>query len=95
MKDVPIAKKMFASETVMYTYYTAILFSVMSFSLSKILNRWKETKKQRQERKELKIKLKAIDLMSSKELLTEAKKKDEINYKKAKEEKEDAKHNAE
>ena len=96
LKNVPIVNKMFPNEVAMYTYYTAILFSVMSFSLSKLLTRWKETKKQRQEKKDLKIKLKAIDLMSSKELISQAKKKDEKNYKESKgEEKEDAEHNAE
>lgn len=60
----------------MNTFYTAALFSVLSFSLSKLLARWKETKQKRKEAKELKIKKKAIELMSSKELVDEAKKKD-------------------
>lgn len=60
----------------MNTFYTAALFSVLSFSLSKLLTRWKETKQKRKEAKELKIKKKAIELMSSKELVDEAKKKD-------------------
>lgn len=66
------------------TFYTAILFSIVSFSLSKLLQRWKETKQQRVERKQALMKLKAVKLMSSKELLDEAKKKDEKKYKELK-----------
>lgn len=66
------------------TFYTAILFSIISFSLSKLLQRWKETKQQRVERKQALMKLKAVKLMSSKELLDEAKKKDEKKYKELK-----------
>lgn len=63
--------------TDMNVMYTAVLFSVLSFSVSRILNRWKETKQQRKEAKEAKIKKQAIELMSSKELVDEAKKKDD------------------
>ena len=66
------------------TFYTAILFSIISFSLSKLFQRWKETKQQRVERKQALMKLKAVKLMSSKELLDEAKKKDEKKYKELK-----------
>lgn len=66
------------------TFYTAILFSIISFSLSKLLQRWKETKQQRVEHKQALIKLKAMQLMSSKELLDEAKKKDNEKYKELK-----------
>ena len=68
----------------MNTFYTATLFSALSFSGTKLLARWKETKQQRQELKEAKLKVKAIDLMSSKELLDEAKKKDIENFNKLK-----------
>lgn len=61
--------------------YTAVLFSCLSFSLSKLMQRWKETKQDRIERKQLKIKLKALEYMDSKELLDNAKKKDEENRK--------------
>lgn len=65
----------------MNTFYTAALFSVLSFSLSKLLARWKETKQKRKEAKEMKLKMKALELMDSKELVDEAKKKDEKNRK--------------
>ena len=61
----------------MNTLYTATFFSILSFSASKILQRWKETKQNRIERKQEKIKLQAGEIMSTKELLDEAKKKDE------------------
>ena len=66
----------------MNTLYTATLFSVLSFSASKLLQRWKETKQQRIENREAKIKKEAIELMDSKELVDEAKKKDKINLEK-------------
>jgi hypothetical protein len=61
----------------MNTLYTAMLFSILSFSATKILQRWKDTKLQRKENKEALLKRKALLLMDSKELLDEAKKKDE------------------
>mgnify|MGYP007135714159 CR=1 FL=1 len=69
--------KLVKSETDMNTLYTATFFSVLSFSASKVLQRWKETKQNRIERKQQKIKLQAIEIMSTRELLDEAKKKDE------------------
>lgn len=69
--------KIVKTPTDMNTLFTATLFSTLSFSATKILQRWKETKQQRIEKKNLKLKLKAIDLMDSKELLEQAKKKDE------------------
>lgn len=66
------------------TVLTAIQFSILSFSLGKIISRWKETKQQRIESKELKIKQKALTLLNSKELLDNAKKKDEENYRRLK-----------
>lgn len=65
------------SATNMNTLYTAMLFSILSFSATKILQRWKDTKIQRKEHKEALLKRKALLLMDSKELLDEAKKKDE------------------
>lgn len=65
----------------MNTLFTATLFSALSFSATKILQRWKETKAQRLEKKNNKIKLKAANLMTTKELLSIAKKKDEIKRK--------------
>lgn len=67
--------------TDMNTLFTATMFSILSFSATKILQRWKETKQQRKEHKESILKEKAISLMTTKELLSEAKKKDEKNSK--------------
>jgi hypothetical protein len=64
--------------------YTALLFSAMSFAATKVLTRWKDTKQQRIENKQAKIKQEAIALMSSKELLDSARLKDEKNYKELK-----------
>lgn len=60
----------------MNTLYTATMFSVLSFSATKIWQRWKETKAIRKENKEALLKRKALQLMDSKELLDEAKRKD-------------------
>lgn len=68
----------------MNTLYTATIFSVMSFAAGKILNRWKETKQQRIEARQSKIKIEALSHMTSKELVEEAKKKDEEKYKELK-----------
>lgn len=68
----------------MNTLYTATIFSVMSFAAGKILNRWKETKQQRIEARQSKIKIEALSYMTSKELVEEAKKKDEEKYKELK-----------
>ena len=80
LKNIKIIK----SATDMNTFYTATLFSVLSFSFSKILARWKETKEQRIEHKKLKLKIKVLAEMESKELLEEAKRKDEKKYKELK-----------
>lgn len=64
----------------MNTFYTAFLFSIISFSISRLISRWKETKQQRLEAKNEKLKKKAVELMSSKELVEQAKKKDESKY---------------
>ena len=72
------------SATDMNTFYTATLFSVISFSATKVLARWKETKQQRIEHKQALLKLRATRLMSSKELLEVAKEKDEQKYKELK-----------
>ena len=69
--------KLVKTPTDMNTMYTAVLFSVLSFSFSKLMFRWKETKQQRIENKQAKIKMQALGYMDSKELLDNAKKKDE------------------
>lgn len=76
--------KFVKTEVDMNTLYTATLFSVLSFSASKILQRWKETKQTRIEHKESKIKEQALLLMDSKELIEQAKKKDLENLNKEK-----------
>lgn len=68
----------------MNTFYTATLFSVLSFSATKVLARWKETKQQRIENKQALLKLRATKLMTSKELLDEINKKNEEKYKELK-----------
>ena len=68
----------------MNTMYTALLFSAMSFASTKVLARWKDTKQQRIENKQAKLKQEAIALMSSKELLDSARSKDENTYKQLK-----------
>lgn len=68
----------------MNTLYTATLFSVISFSLTKLVGRWKETKQQRKENREALLKLRATKLMSSKELIEKAQEKDEQKYKELK-----------
>ena len=53
--------------------FTAVMFSVLSFSASKLVIQWKDTAQFRKAKKEMKIKKSAISLMSSKELLDAAK----------------------
>lgn len=62
---------------------TAILFSIVSFSLSKLISQWRETAPFRKTKKEMKLKRKAISLMSSKDLLDAAKELDKMNYDRA------------
>ena len=65
-------------------FFTAILFSIISFSLTRLLTRWKETKQQRKEKKINRLKQRAVSEMDSKELLDAAKIKNEENYKRLK-----------
>lgn len=60
--------------------FTAIMFSVLSFSASKLVSQWKDTAQFRKAKKEMKMKRNAISLMSSKELLDAAKIKDTQKY---------------
>lgn len=66
------------------TLFTAAIFSILSFSFSKILSRWKETKIYRTEKKNKKLKEKAKELFTSKELIETAKEKDNKKYKELK-----------
>ena len=60
--------------------FTAVMFSVLSFSVSRLVNQWKDTAQFRKAKKEMKIKKEAVSLMSSKELLDAAKIKDTQKY---------------
>ena len=60
--------------------FTAIMFSVLSFSASKLVSQWKDTSQFRKDKKEMKMKKNVISLMSSKELLDAAKIKDTQRY---------------
>lgn len=60
--------------------FTAVMFSVLSFSASKLVIQWKDTAQFRKAKKEMKMKKSAISLMSSKELLDAAKIKDAQKY---------------
>lgn len=62
------------------TAINSILIAAISFSASKLVIQWKETKKDRAIKKEMALKAKALSLLSSKELLDEAKKKDKQNF---------------
>ena len=76
--------KIIKSEIDMNTMYTAAMFSTLSFSVSRLLARWKAMKPQRLERREYKLKQRALELMTTKELLDSAKKKDNDNKDKLK-----------
>ena len=75
-----------SSQKDMDIVFTAVVFSILSFSSSKLLSQWKETAKFRQAKKEMKLKQKAINLMTSKELLDAARDKDSTHYKALKKE---------
>lgn len=60
----------------MNTIYTASVFSVLSFALTKLLTQWKETAEIRKEKKHQKRKKALLSEMTSQELIDEAEKKD-------------------
>lgn len=60
--------------------FTAVIFSLVTFSLSKLLNQWKDTAKYRKAKREMKKRDLALKHMSAKELLDAAKAKDLENY---------------
>ena len=62
--------------------FTAILFSIVTFSISKLLTQWKETKKDRKAKLEMKKQEKVLKNISSKDLLDLAKAKDLERYNK-------------
>ena len=59
---------------------TAILFSIIAFSISKLISQWKETAKFRKARREMRNREKVLCNMSAKELLDAAKIKDKDGY---------------
>ena len=69
--------KFITSATNMNTLYTAMLFSILTFSSNKVLKRWRDTKQHRIETHNEKIKNKAKELMTEKELLNAARDKTE------------------
>ena len=69
--------------------FVAVMFSVMSFSISKLWNQWKETKNIRKTKKQIKLRKKVIEFTSSKELLDAAIIKDAEKYNQLKGEKGD------
>lgn len=60
---------------------TAILFSIIAFSISKLISQWKETANCRKARREMRNREKVLCKMSAKELLDVVKEKDKIGYK--------------
>lgn len=74
-----------ASAEDMNVMFTAIMFSMVSFSLSKLLSQWKETKKYREAKKDIKLKNYVINKTSTKELLDSLKKRDQQKYEEVKE----------
>lgn len=72
--------KFIGSEQSLEVTYTALLFSVLSFSISKLLSQWKETKEIRKTKKQIKLRDKAFQITSSKELLDAAKLRDATRY---------------
>lgn len=60
--------------------FTAILFSFVTFSISKLLTQWKDTKKYRDAKRQMKQIKHLTQVMTSKDLLDAAKMKDKENY---------------
>lgn len=70
----------------MDTTFIAVMFSIISFSLSKLIHQWKDTSKYRKAKREMRLKGKILSKMSSKELLDVAKQKDVLRVDELKEE---------
>lgn len=73
----------------MDTTFIAVMFSVISFSLSKLIHQWRDASKYRKAKKEMKQKNRVLSKMSSKELLDVAKQKDVSKVEELKEEHQD------
>lgn len=74
--SIDFIKNFITTKQSMDTTVTAIAFSLMSFSISKLISNWKETKGYRIAKKEIAEKNKIINSMSSRDLLLLAKEKD-------------------
>lgn len=59
---------------------TAVLFSIIAFSISKLVSQWKETAKFRKAKREMRKREQVLCKMSAKELLDAAKMKDADGY---------------
>jgi len=79
VSQVPLLSSFVVDEAAMNTFFTAGVFSVLTFSVTKVLGRWKATKQQRIEHKQAILKARAVGIMNSKELLDAAKEKDKEN----------------
>ena len=79
-ENIPNINYIFNSVSKMDTTFTATMFSVMAFSISKLLAQWKATKVYRQAKREMKLKSIVISKMTSKELLDAAKQKDRDKF---------------
>lgn len=66
----------------MNTTFTALMFSIISFSISKLISQWKETVQFRKTKREMKLRGRVLEKMSSKDLLDAAKQKDEYGFNK-------------
>lgn len=78
--DINPVPMLIATQRNMDMTFTAILFSFVTFSISKLLSQWKDTKKYRDAKKQMKQKKHLTRIMTSKDLLDVAKMKDRENY---------------
>ena len=74
--SIEIVRNFITTKQNMDTTVTALAFSLISFSISKLLSNWKETKCYRVAKKEIREKNKIINSMSSRDLILLAKEKD-------------------
>ena len=78
-KNNPFPKLVMSQESMDVTL-TAILFSIIAFSISKLISQWKETAKFRKAKKQMRAREKVLCKMSAKELLDAAIEKDKAGY---------------
>lgn len=76
-ENIDIIRYVVVSKESMSTILIASMFSIMSFSLAKLCSQWKETKKYRVAKREIKIRKRVLSTMTSKQLLDAAKEKDQ------------------